>query len=63
MSMYKEVYLMLFSRISEAMEEVDEAVVETGDSYTRKRLYEIYSILSRAQQEAERIIEEGEEEI
>lgn len=63
MTMYKKAYLTLFKRMSEAMEKIDEVVKGSEDRYTRVQLYDTYSILSRAQQEAEEIIINSEEEM
>ena len=61
--MYKQAYLTLFKRMSEAMEQIEEAVKESDDQHTRMRLHNIYGVLSRGQQEAEEIIINSEEDM
>lgn len=59
MSMYKNVYLMMFNRISVAMKKIEKMADKTGD----KELKDIFDYLKGTQCLAEEIIINSDEKI
>ena len=63
MSIYKEAYVTLFNQVSVSVKEIDSAIENVSDSEVKEKLYQVYEILTRAQQKTEEIIVESDEEI
>ncbi len=63
MSIYKEAYVTLFNQVSISIKEIDSVIEDVSDSEVKEKLYQVYEILTRAQQKTEEIIVESDEEI
>lgn len=63
MNIYKEAYVTLFNQVSVSIKEIDSAIENVSDSEVKEKLYQVYEILTRAQQKTEEIIVESDEEI
>jgi hypothetical protein len=62
-SIYKEAYVTLFNQVSISIKEIDSVIENVSDSEVKDKLYQVYEILTRAQQKTEEIIVESDEEI
>lgn len=63
MNIYKEAYVTLFNQVSVSIKEIDSAIENMSDGEVKEKLYQVYRILTRAQQKTEEIIVESDEEI